>query len=146
MTAAAGDGGDTLRFILQIVGVFVGGSAVQLLIFLLKRRAEVRQLDTSSDVSLLGAAQAQVRQGTETEAALRKVIDDKDARIVSLERRLTVEQGDHARALDEAEQTTARLSAELARARTELSTLRFQIDQMSPPASARHQARDDPPP
>ena len=122
--------GDTLHLILQIIGVFVGGSAVQLLIFLLKRRAEVRQLDTSSDVSLLGAAQAQVTGLRDAETVLRKVIDDKDARIGALERRLADEQTEHARAMDETEQTVSRLSAELARARSELSTLRYQLDQI----------------
>lgn len=125
--------GDTLRFVLQIIGVFVGGSAVQLLIFLLKRRAEVRQLDTSSDVSLLGAAQAQVTGLQTSETALRKVIDDKDARNTLLEQRLAAEQADHARAMDESGQTVARLSADLARARTEVTTLRYQLEQMSPP-------------
>lgn len=133
--------GDTLRFVLQVLGVFIGGGAVQLLIFLLKRRAEVRQLDTSSDVSLLGAAQAQVTGLRDAETALRKVLDDKDARIAALERRLAAEQADHTRVTDETEQTTARLSAELARARAEIATLRYQLDQMSPPsgwAGPRH--------
>lgn len=123
---------ETLRFVLQVIGVFVGGSAVQLLIFLIRRRAEVRQLDVSSDVNLLSAAQAQIKQNAETETELRRVIADKDDRYAALERRLTEERSANTRALGEADQVNAGLSAELARARAELATARYQLEQVDP--------------
>lgn len=123
---------ETLRLVLQIIAVFVGGSAVQLLIFLIRRRAEVRQLDTSSDVSLLGAAQSQIKQYVEVEEKLRATLADREARYAELENRLVAERAAHARALTEAEQTNSQLSADLARARSELSTCRFQLAQMDP--------------
>lgn len=129
---------ETLRFILQVIGVFVGGSAVQLLIFLIRRRAEVRQLDTSSDVNLLGAAQAQIKQNAETETALRKVVDDKDEKYALLEKRLGDERERSERALTEAEQVNDQLSAELARVRAELGTVRYQLEQIGPQRPKRH--------
>lgn len=139
---------ETLRFLLQIAGVFIGGSAVQLLIFLIRRKAEVRSLDVASDVGLLGAAQAQVAGLTATETSLRKVIDDKDARIDALLKRLSEEQTDHARTLDECEANASRLSAELARTRSELTTARYQLelvtsDNRPPPSRHRRDRGED---
>lgn len=136
------DSVDTGKLILQVFGVVVGGGLLQLLIFLIKRKAEVRSLDVGSDVGLLGAAQAQITGLTATEATLRTVITDKDARIGILERRLAEEQQDHTRTLTTCEDNASRLAADLARARSELATARYQLGQMDPgrypPPGSRH--------
>lgn len=123
---------DTGNLILQVFGVVVGGGLLQLLIFLIKRKAEVRSLDVGSDVGLLSAAQAQITGLTATEATLRTVITDKEARIATLEKRLADEQTDHMRTLSTCEDNADRLAADLARARSELNTCRYQLEQMTP--------------
>lgn len=132
---------DTGKLVLQVFGVLVGGGLLQFLIFLLKRRAEMRKLDVDSDVGLLGAAQAQIKTLMDQEAALRKVLVEQDTRARELDRRRLNEQEQHTRALEACEENGARLASELARARSEVATLRYQLDEADP----RQQHRPAPP-
>lgn len=137
--------GDTLRFILQVIGVFIGGSAVQLLIFLIKRRAEVRNLNVTSDVGLLGAAQAQVTGLMATETSLRSVIADKDKRIEALDEKLLTLRDEHTKELERNEEIVSSLSNELARCKLDLSTARFQLGQVTNSGIQypRHRSQDE---
>ena len=50
---------DTLNLALSVLTVFLGGGAVQLIVFLLRRRGELRKLDTESAVNTANAANTQ---------------------------------------------------------------------------------------
>lgn len=122
---------DTGKLVLQVFGVVVGGGLLQLVIFLIKRKAEVRSLDVASDVGLLAGAQAQITGLAASEVNLRTVIADKEARIATLERRLADEQADHTRTLTTCEDNADRLAADLARARSDLSTCRYELERLT---------------
>ncbi len=111
---------DALRLTLQIVAVFIGGSAVQLVIFLLRRKSELRSLDAKADADVVTAQssyittlQAGEQQTREELAALKKTHD--------------AERRDLLAALESSKNEVARLSAQVGRLEADLAVARSQI-------------------
>lgn len=61
------------QFLLQVLGVFLGGGAVQLVVQLIRRRSELRQINTEADSVVVAAANNQVIR---LESELARVLED----------------------------------------------------------------------
>lgn len=124
-------------FFLQVLAVFLGGSTVQLTIFLFRRRAEIHELDSKADAVGLEAANNLIT---------RLQLDAEQVR-----EQLATHRAEHLR---EIEELTRRLTAcheegirmqrEIALLRTDIGIARRQIEQLtpvdSPPWPPRHRA------
>ena len=128
---------ETLRFILQIAAVFLGGGSVQLLLFLLRRRSELRQLDTASDVNTSAAAanqakvyETQVKLLQEDGAVWRGQVNDFQAKVDRLEEERNREHRDFARQLRDAHSENTRLATRLAQLQTDLDIAERQVTEL----------------
>jgi len=119
-----------LRVALQIVAVLVGGAGVQLIIFLLRRRAEIRALDTTADSSVLGSANQLIDQLQEEVTDLRAEVRQQKDEFAAYRAQSTaaMDRGNQTLADDRA--NLARLSTDLARVRSDLVIAHAQIDDL----------------
>lgn len=124
---------DTLRFILAAFTGLVCSGSVQLGIFLLKRKAELRGLDAKSNATALDSANTYIQTLQAGDKALREERD-------SLKAELNDERQASAEALANAQREVTRLSAELGRAQSDLSVARSQIDELTRQLGGRHSA------
>jgi chromosome segregation ATPase len=129
---------DTLRFILQVVAIFLGGGSVQLGIFLLKRRSELHSLDTASDATALNSANAYVITLQAGEKALRDEVEVLKAEVRRIQASLNSERTMSTDALDNASREVQRAHAELARTKADLSVAQAQISQRDGSGPGRH--------
>ena len=105
-------GGSTTQLILQIVGVAVGGTLVQLIIFLIKKRSELRGINTASDSAVVTTSNLLMDRLAAAEVAGRAEID-------RLNRLLTNERQGFTRAINSCRGEIGRLGADVARLRSE---------------------------
>lgn len=109
---------DTLRLILtSATAVLVGGGGLRLVEFLLRRRSDLRKLDSEADAMRLDSANAYIKTLQEGERAVRADLavlnarlDEKDTQMERLREALADER------------------REAARARTELAVIRSDLD------------------
>jgi hypothetical protein len=105
-------GGSTTQLILQIVGVAVGGTLVQLIIFLIKKRADLRGINTASDSAVVTTSNLLMDRLAAAEVAGRAEID-------RLNRLLTNERQGFTRAINSCRGEIGRLGADVARLRND---------------------------
>ena len=105
-------GGSTTQLILQIVGVAVGGTLVQLIIFLIKKRSELRGINTASDSAVVTTSNLLMDRLAAAEVAGRAEID-------RLNRLLTNERQGFTRAINSCRGEIGRLGADVARLRND---------------------------
>jgi len=105
-------GGSTTQLVLQIIGVAVGGTLVQLIIFLIRKRSELRGINTASDSAVVTTSNMLMDRLAAAEAAGRQEID-------RLNRLLGSEQQRFMRSINAARGEISRLGADVARLRTE---------------------------
>ena len=105
-------GGSTTQLVLQIIGVAVGGTLVQLIIFLIKKRSELRGINTASDSAVVTTSNLLMDRLAAAEVAGRAEID-------RLNRLLTNERQGFTRAINSCRGEIGRLGADVARLRTE---------------------------
>lgn len=129
---------DTLRFILQVVAIFLGGGSVQLFISLLRRRSELHSLDTASDATALNSANAYVITLQAGEKALRDEVEVLKAEVRRIQASLNSERTMSTDALDNAAREVQRAHSELARTKADLSVAQAQISQVMAPDPGRH--------
>lgn len=117
-------------FALQVAAVFLGGSSVQLIVFLVRRRAEIRELDTKADAVALEASNNPITRLQLDAEQLRQQIQgmrtDHLREIEEMTRRLGL-------ATDEG----VRLQREVASLRTEIAIAQRQLDQLQLPGLYR---------
>jgi len=123
-------GGSTTQLILQIVGVAVGGTLVQLIIFLIKKRSELRGINTASDSAVVTTSNLLMDRLAAAEAKGREEID-------RLNRLLGTEQQNFTRAINSCRSEINRLGAEVARLRTELDISQARIRALNERISAQ---------
>lgn len=121
---------DVVRFILQVAAVFAGGGSVQGLIFLLRRRGELRQLDTGSDATALNAANAYIVTLQAGDKTLREELDAAKAELRSADRRADIERESSAQALENATREISRAVAELSRVKADLIVAQSQVAEL----------------
>lgn len=113
-------------FALQVLAVALGGGTVQGLIFLFRRRAEIKELDAKADAIGLEAANNFITRLQLDADQLRQQVSNLRA--------------DHLRDVEEmtrrlvaAQEREVRLQREVATLRTDLEIARRQIEQLTPP-------------
>lgn len=118
-----------IGFIFQIAAVFLGGSSVQLLIFLVRRRAEIRELDSKADSVSLEASNNLITRlqldGEQTRTQITYMRTEHLREMEEMTRRLTVctEEG-------------LRLTREVALLRNEIGIAQRQLEQWGAPGSS----------
>ncbi|MGQ0774536.1 MAG: hypothetical protein ACT4NY_08985 [Pseudonocardiales bacterium] len=117
--------------VLQLLVVLLGGSAVPLIIFLFRRRAELRQLNSASDATLVTSASTLIDKLQEDGNILRTQVADLNTRIEELEDEQRTDRVEFARQLTVAHDETARMSVVVARLKTDLAIAHRQIDALT---------------
>lgn len=129
---------DTVRFVLQVVAIALGGGSVQMAIFLLKRRSELRSLDAASGSAALSSANEYIATLQSGEKAMRGELGKVQDRFEAMQKQWDSERVKLTEALDNAHRQFARLSADFARCKTDLAVAESQIEQLTrygrPPA------------
>ncbi len=105
-------GGSTTQLILQIVGVAVGGTVVQFVVFLIRKRSELRTLNTTSDSLVVSTSNQLMDRLAAAEISGRREVDRLNALLVNERQGFT-------RAINSCRGEIGRLGADLARLRTE---------------------------
>lgn len=122
---------DTLRFVLQVVAIALGGGSVQMAIFLLKRRSELRSLDATAGSTALTSANEYIATLQGGEKAMREELDKVQARIQAMQREWDNERADLTVALENEGRQVARLSGYLARCKADLSVAESQLEELT---------------
>ena len=122
---------DTLRLVLQIVGVVVGGGILEFIRRLLARRAELRNLNAQSDATALDSANAYVKTLQESETGLR-------AEIQRMQKEWNAERVMSTDALANATRELERIQSELARRNADLAVAHAQISELGGRIPGRH--------
>ncbi|MFN2478573.1 MAG: hypothetical protein ABR615_05300 [Pseudonocardiaceae bacterium] len=121
---------DTLRFVLQVVAIALGGGSVQMGIFLLKRRSELRSLDATAGSTALTSANEYIATLQGGEKAMRDELDKMQARTQAMQKEWDIERAELTVALENESRQVGRLSAYLARCKADLSVAESQIQEL----------------
>lgn len=134
---------DTLRFVLQVAAIALGGGTVQMGIFLLKRRSELRSLDATSGSAALTSANEYIATLQSGEKAMRDELVKVQDRFEAMQKQWETERAELTEELVNERRQVGRLSGHLARYKADLSVAEAQIEQLThygrPPA--RHNIR-----
>lgn len=122
---------DTLRFVLQVVAIALGGGSVQMAIFLLKRRSELRSLDATAGSTALTSANEYIATLQGGEKAMREELNKAQARIQAMQREWDIERADLTVALENENRQVARLSGYLARCKADLAVAESQLEELT---------------
>jgi chromosome segregation ATPase len=122
---------DTLRFVLQVVAIALGGGSVQMAIFLLKRRSELRSLDATAGSTALTSANEYIATLQGGEKAMREELNKAQARIQAMHREWDIERADLTVALENENRQVARLSGYLARCKADLAVAESQLEELT---------------
>jgi chromosome segregation ATPase len=128
-------------FALQIIAIAIGGGSVQLVIFLLRRRSELRKLDSESESTLLDSANVYIGTLLSGEKALREEIATLKTELRVLKETWAQDRAEMRRewdservanidALEAANREVSRFRLELARVRSDLMGAQAQIDEL----------------
>jgi multidrug resistance efflux pump len=129
---------DTLRLILQITGVVVGGGILEFARRMLARRAELRNLNTQSDATALGAANEYVKTLQGADKALRAEIAELKTEIRRMQNEWNAERSVATDALTNSTREVERSHAELARTKADLVVAQAQISELGGRMPGRH--------
>lgn len=125
---------DVLKLVLAAFTTFLGGGAVQLIIALFRRKSELRQVDTQSDVNTATATATQataadtlinrLQQDGET---YRGIVKEAQADVTRMMERSERTQRDHVEQLRTAHEENGRLTTRVAQLQTDNDILSRQI-------------------
>jgi polyhydroxyalkanoate synthesis regulator phasin len=121
---------DTLKFVLQVVAIALGGGCVQLIIFFLRRRSELRQLDTSSDVNVSTASATLIARLQEDGAVYREQVKLMQDRIDTIEKQHEQAQRSFNQQLMDAHSENIRLTTRIAQLNTDLDITTRQVNEL----------------
>lgn len=121
---------DTLRFILQVIAVAIGGGSVQLMIFLLRRRSELRSLDAKTAADTHSVSDRQIDQLQEDVTHYRDLIREFETKMSRLEDRHIQAQREFSEQLRVAHAENTRLATRVAQLQTDLDISQRQIDDL----------------
>lgn len=122
---------DTLRTVLQIFGVVVGGGILEFARRLLNRRSELRSLDTASDAAALTSATAYILTLQADSKVLRDEITAIKSELSTYQKTLNLERVTSTEALENASREIGRFTSELARVKADLAVAQAQIAELS---------------
>jgi chromosome segregation ATPase len=121
---------DTLRFVLQVVAITLGGGTVQLGLFMLKRRGELRSLSVNTDATALGSANEYVKTLQDADRTLRAEITDLKTEIRRMQTDWNAERVEATDVLNNSTREVERAHAKLARVTADLVVAQAQIAQL----------------
>ncbi|MGH3985757.1 MAG: hypothetical protein ACRDTZ_00360 [Pseudonocardiaceae bacterium] len=128
---------DTLRFILQVVAIFLGSGTVQLVIAVLRRKPELRKINTSADVDEATVREMQTTAQDKLITALqrdgevyRDQVREFATKVTRLEDRAIQAQREFAGELRTAHAENTRLTTRVAQLQTDNDILQRQIDEL----------------
>jgi chromosome segregation ATPase len=113
------------------VAIALGGGSVQMGIFLLKRRSELRSLDATSGSTALTSANEYIATLQGGEKAVREELDRMQARTQTMQKEWDIERAELTAALENESRQVARLSAYLARCKADLAVADSQIEELT---------------
>lgn len=111
------------QFALQVVALITGGGIIQLIVYLLKRRSEITALDRTSAEPLLTKQDAFIDRLQLSEVKAQGLV-------AQLEERIANERRDFTSSLAVAHRENDRISAEVARIRTDLDIAARQVEEL----------------
>lgn len=129
---------DTLRLILQIAGVVIGGGILEFIRRMLARRAELRQLNAQSDATALDSANAYVKTLQEAEKTLRSEVADLKSEIRRMQAEWNAERVSATETINNATREIERAHSKLARCEADLVVARSQITDLGGRLPGRH--------
>lgn len=129
---------DTLRLVLQIIGVVVGGGILEFARRMLARRAELRNLNTQSDATALGAANEYVKTLQDADRALRGEITELKMEIRRMRNEWDAERVASTDAVTNSSRTLQGALAKLARTEADLVVAHAQIVELGARVPGRH--------
>jgi polyhydroxyalkanoate synthesis regulator phasin len=121
---------DVLKFVLQVVAIAFGGGTVQLIIFIIKRRTELRQIDTSSDVNISNASSVLISRLQEDGAVYREQVKLMQDRINTIEQQHEQAQRQYNQRLMDAHSENTRLTTRIAQLQTDLDIATRQVSEL----------------
>lgn len=116
-----------IQFILQGAALLLGGGTVQLGIFLLRRRAELRQLNTASDVAVNTVSDTLINRLQEDGGIYRARVKDLETKVEQLESRSAAQRAEFTDLLKIAHDENSRLTTRVAQLQTDLDIASRQI-------------------
>lgn len=116
-----------IQFILQGAALLLGGGTVQLGIFLLRRRAELRQLNTASDVAVNTVSDTLINRLQEDGGIYRARVKDLETKVEQLETRSAAQRAEFTDLLKIAHDENSRLTTRVAQLQTDLDIASRQI-------------------
>jgi hypothetical protein len=122
------------QLLLGIVTVALGGSVVQLIIYFLRRRSEMRALDKTSTAPLLDSAQGLI--GAYKEASQRAT-----ERLDRFQAQMEQKDIEHSASMRRIQEENRRMAVEISRLQTDLAIANGQIEQLMRQLRARDQAQ-----
>lgn len=108
------------NFLLTVLSVFLGGGAVQLLIFFVRRKSDIKALDRTSEASMLSGASEFTAQLQARLSALDNTNSNMEAKLVQLNERHEVERQELIDSMKAANREITRLRNAVIRLETEL--------------------------
>jgi predicted nucleic acid-binding Zn-ribbon protein len=121
---------DTLRWVLQVLAVTVGGGTVQLIIFMLRRRAELRNLNTSSDATVNTSYRELVDTLRIEAKRYEEQVKGLQERVAMIETRYETSQRQFTAQLNDAHIENNRLATRVAHLTTDLDIANRQVDDL----------------
>lgn len=116
-----------IQFILQGAALLLGGGTVQLGIFLLRRRAELRQLNTASDVAVNTVSDTLIARLQEDGGIYRARVKDLETKVEQLDSRSAAQRAEFTDLLKIAHDENSRLTTRVAQLQTDLDIASRQI-------------------
>jgi hypothetical protein len=116
-----------IQFILQGAALLLGGGTVQLGIFLIRRRAELRQLNTASDVAVNTVSDTLINRLQEDGGIYRARVKDLETKVEQLESRSAAQRAEFTDLLKVAHDENSRLTTRVAQLQTDLDIASRQI-------------------
>lgn len=121
----------TLSTILAIVALILGPGGAAVILFLLKRRPELRKLDATSGADALKSANEYIKTLQAGEKSVRADMERIALKVTVLETQLVAERLAATEALASSQREIGRLSAELARVRTDLAVTQAEMIELT---------------
>jgi predicted RNase H-like nuclease (RuvC/YqgF family) len=116
--------------LLTIVVAFLGGGTVPLIIFLFRRRAELRQLSTQSDVNTTTVYDTLIKRLQEDGATYRERVRELESKVDRLETRSQQAEKDFTRQLQDAHSENSRLGTRIAQLQVDLDISTRQVEEL----------------
>lgn len=119
-----------LPLVLQLLVLLLGGGAVQLVVFLFSRRAQLRGMDTTSDATIVNSATTLIDRLQKDGETLRALALSLNTQIEGLKNEQRIDRAEFVAQLTRSHDETARVSTQVAQLKTDLGITHRQIAEL----------------